>query len=281
MSDTLHIPGYVTWLLLGVSCYGALWFYANRSLYYPLKYPQGLWNLQQQLHAEDVWLRTSDGVQIHAWWVRQEGARLATLFLHGNAGNVTHRYPHVHEITAAGSSVLLLDYRGYGKSRGWPTERGLYTDAETAYQYLLQNGYGPEQIILHGESIGSAVAIHVASRRPCAGVVLEAPFTSARDVARTVLPVVGPMLIWSFNSVRRISRVRAPLLFIQGDQDEIIPLRLGQKLFAAAPEAKSFWIVEGAKHNDILEVTGQRYRQRLRLFYESLSAQASPSADSY
>ncbi len=279
MSGTVGIPWYIAWPLVGVSCYGALWFLASRSVYYPLKYPQGFWSLQAQLHAEDVWLHTSDGVQIHAWWVQQEGAALATLYLHGNAGNVTHRYPQIHEITAAGSSILMLDYRGYGRSGGWATEKGLYTDAETAYQYLLKTGYRPEQIILHGESIGSAVAIHVASQNPCAGVVLEAPFTSAGDVAATVLPVLGPLLIWSFDSVKRISRVHGPLLFIQGDRDEIIPLRLGQELFAAAPSPKSFWIVEGARHNDILEVAGQRYRQRLRSFYQGLPAFANGQLD--
>jgi len=274
VSGALGAPWYIAWPLVGVSCYGALWFLANRSVYYSLKYPQGLWNLQAELHAEDVWLRTSDGVQIHAWWVRQQGDCLATVYLHGNAGNVTHRYPQIHEITAVGSSVLMLDYRGYGRSGGWPTEKGLYTDAERGYQHLLKTGYQPEQIILHGESIGSAVAIQSPytwhHRILAPGVVLEAPFTSAKDVARSVLPVVGPMLIWSFDSAKKIRRVRAPLLFIQGDRDEIIPLRLGQELFAAAPEPKSCWIIEGARHNDILETAGLRYRQRL--FYESLPA---------
>jgi fermentation-respiration switch protein FrsA (DUF1100 family) len=91
--------------------------------------------------------------------------------------------------------------------------------------------------------------------------------------------VFGPMLVWSFDSVKKIIRVRAPLLFIQGDRDEIIPLRLGQKLFAAAPEPKSFWIIEGARHNDILEAAGPRYRQRLQSFYESLPLLASNRLD--
>ena len=270
MSSPLGAPWYVTSLLVAVSGYSALWFFANRSVYYPVKYPRGFWEVQAELHAEDVWLHTSDDVQLHAWWVRREGAGLVTLYLHGNAGNVTHRYPQIREITAAGSSILILDYRGYGRSGGWPTEKGLYADAETAYQYLIRTGYRPGQIILHGESIGSAVAIDVASRNPCAGLVLEAPFSSAGDVARTVLPVFGPMLVWSFDSVKKISRVRAPMLFIHGKQDEIIPLRLGQKLFAAAPEPKLLWIIDSARHNDILEAAGPRYGQRLQSFYESL-----------
>jgi fermentation-respiration switch protein FrsA (DUF1100 family) len=144
-------------------------------IYYPLKYPQGLWDLQTQLRAEDVWLRTADGVQIHGWWVRQEGAGLVTLYLHGNAGNVTHCYAWIREITSAGSSVLMLDYRGYGKSKGRPTEAGLYADAQAGYQQLVQMGYRPEQIVLHGESIGCPVALEVASSNACGGVVLRRP----------------------------------------------------------------------------------------------------------
>jgi fermentation-respiration switch protein FrsA (DUF1100 family) len=271
MSGALGGPWYVTWPLVVLCCYGMLWFYANRSVYYPLRYPQGFWDLQPQLHAEDVWTQTADGVQIHGWWVRQEEAGLVTLYLHGNAGNLTHRYSRIREITAAGSSVLMLDYRGYGKSRGRPTEKGLYADAQAGYRHLMQMGFRPEQIVLHGESLGCAVAIDVASRNPCGGVVLEAPFTSAADVAQTVLPVLGPMLVRSFDSSKKIDRVRSPLLFIQGDRDEIVPLRLGQRLFATAPEPKSFWIVEGAHHNDILETAGPRFRQRLQAFYKGLS----------
>jgi uncharacterized protein len=107
-----------------------------------------------------------------------------------------------------------------------------------------------------------------------AGLVLEAPFTSAADVAQTVLPILGPMLIRSFNSLKKISRMRAPLLFIHGDRDEIIPLRLGRRLFARAPEPKSFWIIEGAHHNDILQTAGPRFRQRLQEFYEGLRSSA-------
>ena len=143
-------------------------------------------------------------------------------------------------------------------------------DAETAYDHLVKAGYRPEQIILHGESLGTAVAVDLASHRQCAGVVLEAPFTSGKDVARTVLPFAGPMLVWSFDSRAKIGRIHAPMLFIQGNRDEIIPLRLGQALFAAAPEPKSFWIVPGAGHNDIVEAAGESYRQQLRSFYAGL-----------
>jgi fermentation-respiration switch protein FrsA (DUF1100 family) len=266
----VNVPRYVAYPILAAASYGLLYFIANRSVYFPSKYPEGLWDWQAQLRAADVWLDTPDGFRIHAWLVNRPDARFVTLYLHGNAGNITDRYSHIREITAAGSSILMLDYRGYGKSNGQPTERGIYIDAETAYDHLVKAGYRPDQIIVHGESLGTAVAVDLASHRRCAAVVLEAPFTSAKDVARTVLPVIGPMLVWSFDSREKIGRIHAPMLVIHGNRDEIIPLRLGQALFAAAPEPKSFWIVPGAGHNDIVEAAGESYRQRLRSFYEGL-----------
>jgi uncharacterized protein len=267
----LRTSSYLVWSLVAAGGYGALYFVANRSVYFPSRYPEGFWNLQAQLGATDVWLEAPDGARVHAWSLKAPGKPFVTLFLHGNAGNITHRFQHLLEITNAGSSVFIPDYRGYGTSSVRPTEKGLYADAEAAYEYLLRNGYGPERIIVHGESLGTAVAVHVASRRSCAALVLEAAFTSAKDVARTVLPVLGPALIWSFDSEQKIGGARAPMLFIHGDRDGIIPLRLGQALFNAAPQPKSFWTVPGAGHNDILYAAGANYRERLRSFYDSLN----------
>jgi uncharacterized protein len=258
------------WVIAAVCVVALLYYYANRAIYYPLKYPQGDWDAQKLVNASDAWMETSDGVKIHGWWVQRKDSPLATLFLHGNAGNITHRTPHIQEIVAAGSSVLMLDYRGYGKSDGHPSEPGLYRDSEAGFIYLLGQGYKPAQIILHGESLGTAVAIDLASRRPCAGLILEAPFTAAGDVAATVVPVAGPILIRSYNSLPKIRWIQAPKLFMQGDHDEVVPLSLGQKLFAAAQGSKTFWVIPGARHNDILETAGAEYRHRLSAFYQGL-----------
>jgi pimeloyl-ACP methyl ester carboxylesterase len=249
---------------------GFLYYLAYRSTYYPAKYPEGFWDAQQLVGASDVWIEASDGVKLNAWWVEREGSPFVTLFLHGNAGNITNRAPRIQEIVAAGSSVLMLDYRGYGKSSGRPSEQGLYRDSEAGFVYLLGKGYRAERIILHGESLGTAVAIDLASRRPCAALILEAPFTSASDVAGTVVPFVGPLLVRSFNSLPKIRWIHVPKLFMHGDRDEVIPLRLGQELFAAAQGSKTFWVIPGAGHNDILETAGAEYGSRLRTFYESL-----------
>jgi fermentation-respiration switch protein FrsA (DUF1100 family) len=264
----VRVPFYVAWPIALAVAVAAAYYLANRAIYYPVKYPSGFWHLQSQVGASDVWLTAHDDVRLHAWWVPRAGSPLVTLFLHGNAGNVTHRVRHIQEITAAGSSVLILDYRGYGRSKGWPTESGLYRDGETGFTHLLGMGYRAKQIILHGESLGTAVAIDLANRRPCAGLVLEAPFTSVSDLAATVLPVLGPMLVRSYNSTPKIRWIRTPKLFLQGDRDEIVPPRLGQQLFAAAQEPKAFWVVSGAGHNDIVETAGLEYRARLREFYE-------------
>ncbi len=266
----MRVPVLLAWGIAVLCVVGLLYYLANRAIYYPMKYPQGDWDAQKTIGAADAWIETSDGVKIHGWWVERPGSPLATLFLHGNAGNITHRAPAIQEIVAAGSSVLMLDYRGYGKSAGAPSEQGLYRDSEAGYIFLLGKGYRPHVIVLHGESLGTAVAIDLASRRPCAGLILEAPFTSASDVAATVVPYLGPLLVRSFNSVPKIRWIRAPKLFIQGDRDEIIPPRLAQQLFAAAQGTKTFWTVPGAGHNDILDAAGAEYRHRLHAFYESV-----------
>ena len=266
----MQIPWYMGWPIAIAFALGILCIVASRAPYYPLKYPSGFWELQKTLHAEDVWLVTSDGVRLHAWFVMAPQASLVTLYFHGNAGNVTHRFQPIREITAAGSSVLMLDYRGYGKSRGSPSEHGLYADADAGYLYLMDNGYSAVHIVLQGESLGTAVAVDLASRKECAGVVLEAAFTSGSDVANTVLPVIGPLVFRGFDSKSKIANIRAPLLFFHGDRDEIIPLKLGRRLFEAASEPKWFVEVPRAGHNDLVETPGSTYRESLHEFYSHL-----------
>jgi fermentation-respiration switch protein FrsA (DUF1100 family) len=272
----VRVPGWLAWAIIAVWTVGLAYYFVDYALYHPLKYPQGEWDARGAVHASDVWLKASDGVKINGWWSESRGSSWATLYLHGNGGNVTHRAARIHEIVAAGSSVLMLDYRGYGKSEGRPSEQGLYRDADAAYAYLLGKGYRPEQLIVHGESLGSAVAIDLVSRKPCAGLVLEAPFSSASDVAGSLVPFIGPLLVRSFDSLPKIRSVRISKFFMQGDRDEVVPLRLGLKLFAAAPEPKTFWTIPGGTHNDILEVAGPEYRRRLEAFYAALPTNSEP-----
>ncbi|MBI3282111.1 MAG: alpha/beta hydrolase [Acidobacteria bacterium] len=262
------------YLAIAAGVYAFLYWHAQKSVYFPSRYPQGYWDMQARIGARDAELRSQDGVRLHAWWIPKDGAPFATLHLHGNGGNITHRAALAPEIGAAGSSLLLLDYRGYGKSEGKPGERGLYADADAGYDWLIARGFSPERIIVHGESLGTAVAVDLAARRPCAGLILEAPFTSAKEVAGRVLPVLGPLLIWSYDSFSKIGRVRAPILVMHGDRDTVIAHALGKKLYDAAPEPKVFWTIPGAGHNDLLPVAGPEYRDRLRRFYAAIAGDA-------
>lgn len=241
---------------------------ARMSLYHPMRYPDGYWDLRHALKADDVLLTTSDGVKLHGWYVKHEDHPLATLFLHGNAGNVTHRGEHIAHLRRAGSAVLVLDYRGYGRSEGSPSESGLLRDARAGYEWLLGQGWPPENIIIHGESLGSTVAVLLAAEVRCAGVVLEAPFPSVQAVAAGILPVIGPLVARGYNAGAVIEKIRAPLLIIHGDRDEVIAQRHGLRLFEMATEPKSFWSVPGSGHNDLVMTAGEQYTERLRAFYQ-------------
>jgi uncharacterized protein len=235
-----------------------------------MRYAQGAWELQSNAGAEERWLMTSDGTRLNAWWFSKPDTRFATVFLHGNAGNVTHRIDHAQALLSAGSAFLVVDYRGYGKSQGHPSEHGLYQDADAAYAELLHLGYLPERIIIQGESLGCAIAVDLAIRKQCAGVILESPLMSAGRIAGTVLPFLGPLFVRGYDTYSKVSSVHAPLMVIHGDVDEIVPFSQGKAVFRAANEPKQFWSVSGAHHNDLLEVAGAEYVARLRGFYDRL-----------
>ncbi len=266
----------ITWLGLAALLYGAIYYLVSRQIFRPMRYPAGPWHTQAELGAEDVWIHTADGIRLHAWLVKAlakaetPALPLITLYFKGNGTNLSNRPGHLREIAAAGSPVLIVDYRGYGKSEGRPTERGVYRDADAAYDHLLGMGYRPGQIVLLGESLGAAVAVDLARRRPCAGVILECAFTSFSAMAGTFVPWVGPLFAIGFNTLAKIRDVHAPLLIIHGDHDSFAPYAMGRALFDAANEPKSFWAVEGADHIDILQVAGPLYRARLQAFYSGL-----------
>lgn len=241
---------------------------ANRSAFHPSRYPEGNWDALARLGAAELTFPSLDGTRLSAWWFAPRSPAVATLFLHGNAGNASHRVSAMIEIAAAGSAVLVLDYRGYGRSEGRPTEAGLYRDARAAFEIVRARFAGP--VVLHGESLGTAVAVKLAGEVDCAGLILEAPFPSARAVAHRVLPGLGPLLVWGFNTGAGIGKARCPVLVIHGSRDEVIDIELGKQVFEAAPEPKDFWLVRGAGHNDLAATAGPAYRDRLRSFYQTL-----------
>jgi hypothetical protein len=223
--------------------------------------------------AEQVWLASEDGLRLHAFHLRAPGgASRAILLLHGNAGNASHRLPLAAAFARLGADVLLLDYRGYGLSAGRPSEAGVYADARAALAHLEARGFAAERVVLLGQSLGGAVAVDLAQERRLAGVVLESTFSSLSDVARSAFGPLGSLLVRGrFDSAAKISRLRAPLLVLHGDRDEIVPFELGRALFAAAPEPKRFEALTGAGHNDVAQTGGPEYFARIGRFLEQVA----------
>jgi len=207
----------------------------------------------------EVYLTTSDGIRIHSLYIERQGASKVVLFFHGNAGNAYHRIPDAIALSRTGVNVLLVSYRGYGKSEGKPGEQGLYKDAEAAYEYLVDTKqYAPQDIYLLGRSIGSAVAIHLAQDRKSGGLILITPITSGKEIAS----IIGlGWITWPmdpfFDNIEKINRVESPVLVIHGDADEIIPFSIGEKIYRAAPtKNKRFIRIRGAGHNNLTQVAG-------------------------
>jgi pimeloyl-ACP methyl ester carboxylesterase len=175
------------------------------------------------------------------------------LFCHGNGGNVGDRAAHASLLAAAGFDVLLFDYRGYGRSPGRPGEEATYADARAARTALLAcDGVDPARVLYLGESLGAAVALELALAHPPAGLILQSPFTSVRDIARVHYPFIPRALVpEAYPSLDRIPHLRAPLLVLHGARDPIVPLMHGEEIFHAAPEPKRLEVFAHAAHNDL------------------------------
>jgi fermentation-respiration switch protein FrsA (DUF1100 family) len=205
--------------------------------------------------AEEVRFVTDDGLELSGWFVPAKGAEPApaTLVANGNAGNRQHRAPLAQALVAAGVSVLLFDYRGYGGNPGKPTEAGLYRDARAAREYLSRReDVDPERLVYFGESLGAAVVVKLATEHPPAGLALRSPFTSLAAVGRLHYPwlPVGWMLKDRYESLAEIKDVHVPVLVIAGGRDAIIPATQSRALYDAAAGPKRFVLIEGADHND-------------------------------
>ena len=222
---------------------------------------------------EDVFLESGDGVRLHGWYIPSPGSRQALLFFHGNGGNISHRGASVEIFHRLGLNVFILDYRGYGRSQGKPDEKGLYEDAMAAWRYLSnEQKFDRKDIILFGRSLGGAVAAELAARTQPGGLILESTFSSAKDVANAVFPVLSRLIVlrYDFNTLSHIRQVTSPVLVLHSPDDEIIPLHLGDKVFQVANEPKSFVKIRGGHNNGFL-MSQPNYEQALGTFISSVN----------
>lgn len=206
--------------------------------------------------------------RITAIYLPNPAAKYALLFSHGNAEDLGDSLAFLQMFREAGFAVFAYDYRGYGTSTGRPSEKGVHEDESAAYRYLTDTLHvSPDRVLAMGRSVGSAPAIHLAAHNKVAGLIAEAPFISAFRVLTRV-----PLLPWDkFNNLRDIRKVHAPVLIIQGRNDEVIPFWHGEKVFAAANEPKQFVAVDGAHHNDVIFIAGKKYFESLQQLAASLN----------
>lgn len=209
---------------------------------------------------------------LHAWWVPAEKTNAPTmLYLHGNSRNISYNLENALRYHTLGCNLLLVDYRGYGRSTGGkPSEAKVYEDAEAAWQYLLkQRGVKPQQAFIYGHSLGGAVAIDLALRHPeAAGLIAESTFTSMQAMGELeygFLPV-GLLLNQRFEALQKIPKLKIPLLLIHGTWDKKVPVKMAQQLFEAAPQPKTLVLIEGGEHSNNAAVGWVEYRDAVSAF---------------
>jgi fermentation-respiration switch protein FrsA (DUF1100 family) len=224
------------------------------------------------LAFKDVSFLAADGVRLHGWLIPGRSP-ITLLYSHGNGGNIGDRVQIARLLVdELGVGVFMYDYRGYGRSEGVPTEAGLVADAVGARAALLREGVPPERLVYFGRSLGSAITVDLALAHPPRGVVLESPFASVRAMANTVVPGAGVLFRTRWDSLAKIPRLRAPLLVIHGDADEVVPYAQGRALFAAAPEPKTMFTIRGGRHYD-MEARWSEYWAAWRGFLDRLQLQ--------
>jgi hypothetical protein len=239
----------------------------NSLIYFPDKDAPG------PSPGEDVFLTTSDGLKIHAWYVPQPGAAVTILYFHGNAGSLGDRREFIGKLQRAPANVLAVDYRGYGRSEGSPDEAGLYRDAQAAWDWLAART-PPERIVILGKSLGGGPACELASRVDCGGLVLQSTFTSARDMAPLVMPLFPAswFMRTRYDNLAKVAKIGCPKLFIHSRSDEIIPFAMAERLFGAAAEPKEAAWFDAGGHNTLWLRNAQEYGAALERFVRNPSS---------
>jgi len=231
-------------------------FAMQRSLLYPAGKATPDTALAAAAGIRIITTRTADGIDLTHWYLPPEDDQAPVLVVfHGNAGHVGDRVPKLAELMRAGFGLLLAGYRGYGGNPGKPSEDVLSADARLLLDWLAGQGVSPERTVLYGESLGTGIAVKMATERPAAAVILEAPYTSVVDVAQAqywFLPARW-LVLDTWDSVSRIAQINMPLLLMHGLRDRTIPARFGQGLFEAAVDPKQIVLVEDGEHTDLYD----------------------------
>lgn len=269
--------GIATVSVYGIACVG-LWVTQNRFIYKPNRTVTTTPAEKFQLPFQDIYLpvKLENGSieKIHGWWIpsTRKDARVL-LYLHGVGKNIQAHLENFNRLHNLGFSVLAIDYRGYGRSDGdFPSESGVYIDAQMAWDYLIQQQQiKPEQIVIYGHSLGGAIAIELANKHPdAAGLIVESSFTSMRDMVSldpkfAIFPI-DLLLHQKFDSIHKVATLKMPVLYIHGTSDEVVPFHMSQKLYEATLGNKQLVFIPNGKHNTNAEVGGAMYLQTIQNF---------------
>jgi fermentation-respiration switch protein FrsA (DUF1100 family) len=256
--------------IIAVSITGVLafMFFLQSSLVY---FPDGLIIAtpgDKGMAYEEISFEAADGEQLAAWYVPAEADRGVVLFSHGNGGNISYNIPFIENLHRVGLSTFIYDYRGYGKSKGKPTEEGTYSDIAGAWRYLTETRKIPAgQILLYGQSLGGPIAAKLAREKSPAALVLDSTFTSFVDIAGTHYPYLPVRWLarFEYNTMEHVKHVRCPVLVIHSPDDILVPYSQGVALYEAAAEPKAFIKLRGG-HNDALFLSAEEYRTGLEAF---------------
>jgi fermentation-respiration switch protein FrsA (DUF1100 family) len=212
---------------------------------------------------EDVFFPAKDGTRLHGWFVSGPDERAVLLWFHGNAGNISHRLHNLKKLhDALQIPIFIFDYREYGMSEGEISKSGTFSDAQGAFRYLIdEKGIKSSSVLLFGRSLGTALAVDIASKEQCLGIILEAAFTSTDDIMQRYFPFFTPprMSGVKYDSLSLIHHIQSPILFIHGQHDQTIPVSMARRLFETARGPKEFYEIPGADHNDTYLVGGNEY----------------------
>jgi pimeloyl-ACP methyl ester carboxylesterase len=223
--------------------------------------------------VEEVYFEAADGVELHAWFFpsQPDSPRSGYVWLlcHGNAGNISHRLSHAAALLNTGAAVFLFDYRGYGRSRGRPSEAGTYLDAQAAHRWLGGRGYEGPRILVLGESLGGAIGAELALRERVGGLVLLATFTSVPDLGAELFPwlPVRSLCAIEYRTVEKLPQLKVPVMVVHSPEDSLVRISHAEANYAAIRGAKLFWTI-GGDHNDFLEEDAARYAEGLTRFME-------------
>ena len=227
----------------------SLFFFQRSLLYHPNV--NNYFNDRLKVNIEEVQIKTSDNINLLGWFHKKDLNRFKTIvYFHGNAGKLENRIHKLNHFKDIDVNFLIISWRGFSGNSGKPTERGLYEDGKSTIDWLKNIGLSDKDIVLYGESLGTGIATHIAQNRKFAGLVLETPFTSMVDAAKNVYPYipVGILLKDRYENEKKIKHINIPVLVMHGEADQIVPFKMGKKIYEIANKPKYSYFTKYDNH---------------------------------